>query len=178
MQARYHGVAIALHWLMAALIAGGFALGLIMTELDLSPQKLKLYAWHKWLGVTVFLLLWLRLLVRLIKRAPPPLPAPAWAQRTAAAVHGLLYGLMLLLPVSGWLMSSAAGFQTVWFGVVPLPDLLPKNEAVFETLKAVHEVLGNALALAVMLHVAAALKHHFIDRDHTLARMGLMRRKP
>ncbi len=171
MKERYHGSAIALHWVMAVLIAGTFALGLYMTELELSPQKLKLYAWHKWAGVTVFMLLWLRLVVRLVKRPPLPLPAPVWQQRAAKWAHGALYGLMLALPLSGWLMSSAGGFQTVWFGVLPLPDLVEKNRPLFEALKEVHGMLGNGLALVVGLHVAAAIKHQLIDRDHTLARM-------
>jgi len=177
MTARYHGFAIALHWLMAVAIAALFSLGLYMTELELSPTKLKLYAWHKWLGVSVFMLLWLRLAVRLIKPPPPPLAAPPWQQRAARFAHIALYGLMLALPVSGWLMSSAAGFQTVWFGVLPLPDLVAKSRPLFEALKEVHEALGNLLALVVALHVAGALKHHFIERDATLARMGLSRSK-
>lgn len=171
MNARYHGTAIALHWVMAVLIAGTFALGLYMTELELSPQKLKLYSWHKWAGVTVFMLLWLRLVARLIKRPPPPLPAPAWQQRAAHWVHVALYALMFVLPLSGWITSSAAGFQTVWFGVLPLPDLVAKNRPLFEALKEVHEALANGLALAVGLHVAASIKHHVIDRDDTMARM-------
>ena len=162
---------------MAALIAGGFVLGLYMTELELSPQKLKLYAWHKWIGVTVFMVLWLRLMVRLVTRAPQPLPGPAWQQRAASMVHFLLYLLMVAVPLAGWAMSSAGGFQTVWFGVLPLPDLEAKDRASFEVLKDVHEVLANGLVLAVCLHVTAALKHHFVDRDRTLMRMGLTRRQ-
>lgn len=171
MSTRYSGTAMALHWLMAALMVAGFVLGLYMTELALSPQKLRLYAWHKWVGVTVFALLWLRLVWRLIQRPPSPLPAPAWQQRAASFIHGLLYVLMVAVPVSGWLMSSAGGFQTVWFGVLPLPDLLAKNPPLFELLKEVHEALGNGLAVAVGLHVLGALKHYFIDRDGTLTRM-------
>src|SRR3989338_8669165 len=121
----YTGVAIGLHWLIAIAIIGSFAVGLYMVDLPLSPQKLKIYSWHKWAGVTIFLCVVLRLGWRLLHR-PPDLPAgmPAWQRKAAEATHVLLYLLMFAVPLSGWLMSSAKGFQTVWFGVLPLPDLL------------------------------------------------------
>ena len=171
MSARYTRPAIALHWLIAALILGGFALGLYMTEMDLSPQKLKLYAYHKWVGVTVFALAWLRLIWRLTHTPPPPPSVPRWQVQAARVAHGLLYGLMFAAPLSGWLMSSAGGFQTVWFGVLPLPDLLEKNRALFELLKQAHRVINYSFGVLVAVHVAAALKHHFIARDEVLARM-------
>lgn len=168
----YSGVAIALHWLMAVLIVGLFGLGTYMTNLDLSPQKLKLYAWHKWAGVTIFALVWLRLMWRLVKR-PPALPPqmPRWEKKAARASHVALYALMIAAPLSGWLMSSAGGFQTVWFGVVPLPDLLVKNPAHFERLKDLHNALTTGFMWLVGLHVLAALKHHVIDRDDVLTRI-------
>ena len=85
--------------------------------------------------------------------------------------HWLLYALMFAIPLSGWLMSSALGFQTVWFGVLPLPDLVPKDKALGDALRAVHEVLNFTLLALVGVHTAAALKHHFIDRDTVLTRM-------
>lgn len=169
---RYTGTAIALHWLVAAGIVGTFALGLYMHDLPFSPAKLKLVAWHKWAGVTLFMLVCLRLAWRLGHR-PPELPAamPAWQRRAADATHVALYLLMLVIPVSGWLMSSTKGVPTVWFGVVPLPDLLAKDAALGETLQAVHRTLNYTLAALVLAHVGAALKHHFVDRDEVLARM-------
>ncbi|HEY9191653.1 MAG TPA: cytochrome b [Methyloversatilis sp.] len=169
---RYTRTAIALHWLIALMLFGLFGLGLYMAELPLSPTKLKLYSYHKWAGVTVFLLALVRLGWRFM-HAPPPLPAgmPAWQLKAAAAGHHLLYLLMLIVPLSGWLMSSALGFQTVWFGVVPLPDLLPKDKVVGEMLKEVHELLNFAFMAVVAGHIAAALKHHFVDRDGLLSRM-------
>ena len=127
--AGYTHTAIALHWLIAIALAGTFALGLYMHELPLSPQKLKFYSWHKWAGVTIFLFVILRLVWRLGHR-PPALPflMPAWQRLAAEATHVLLYVLMFAVPLSGWLMSSAKGFQTVWFGVLPLPDLLDKDK--------------------------------------------------
>lgn len=170
---RYSTPAIVLHWLMALLIFAAFPLGLYMVDLPLSPDKLKLYSYHKWIGVTVFLLIAVRLAWRLT-HTPPPLPEGivAWQRRASATVHGLLYLLMIVIPVSGWLMSSAKGFQTVWFGVLPLPDLVEKNRELGELLAGVHKALNFTLLALVVLHVGAALKHHFIERQPFLQRMG------
>ncbi|HEX5802461.1 MAG TPA: cytochrome b [Azospira sp.] len=169
---RYTRTAIGLHWLMALLILGLFGVGLYMTGLKLSPQKLQIYSWHKWAGVTVFLLALLRLGWRLGHR-PPPAPAgmPRWQRVAAEGAHHLLYLLMIVIPLSGWLMSSAKGFQTVWFGVLPLPDLLAKDKELGDLLAIVHQTLNYSLAALVVAHAGAALKHHFLDRDGVLARM-------
>ncbi len=172
MSPTYTRTAKSLHWLMAVLLIGLLALGFYMHELPLSPEKLKLYAWHKWAGVSAFLLVLVRLAWR-IGHPPPALPAgmSRSMQLAAHAGHGLLYVLMIAIPLTGWLMSSAKGFQTVWFGVLPIPDLLGKDKATGELLALVHQSL-NLLFVAVILgHVAAALKHHFIDRDGLLDRM-------
>ena len=177
---RYTTSAIALHWMVAALIFCAFPLGLYMSDLKLSPLKLQLVSYHKWLGVTIFLLV----LVRLIWRAthtPPALPASiaAWQQRTAHALHHLLYALMLGIPVSGWLMSSAKGVPVVYLGLLKLPDLVGKNKALGNALETLHASLNYALLALVLLHIAAALKHQFVDRDDTLSRMlPFLKRKP
>lgn len=167
----YSRPSIAAHWLIALLISGGFMLGLYMHDLPLSPQKLRFYSYHKWLGVTVFVLLLVRVFLRWRYPPPPLLPGPRWQQRAAQGVHYALYLLMFVIPLSGWLMSSAKGFSTVWFGVLPLPDLLEKNEALGDLLRDAHEALNWLLGLLVCLHVGAAMKHHWHDRDATLARM-------
>ncbi|MBL8468977.1 cytochrome b [Methyloversatilis discipulorum] len=169
---RYTRTAMSLHWLIALMLFGMFGFGLYMVELPLSPQKLKFYSYHKWAGVTVFLLVLARLAWRITHR-PPALPAdmPAWQVTAAKAGHHLLYLLMVIVPLSGWLMSSAKGFQTVWFGVLPLPDLLAKDEALGEALLLTHRLLNWFFMLVVAGHVVAALKHHFIDRDGLLSRM-------
>ena len=92
-------------------------------------------------------------------------------QYAAHLGHLALYGLMLAIPLSGWLMSSAKGFQTVYFGVLPIPDLLGKNPDLGEWLAELHEALNLLLMLTLAGHVGAALKHHFIDQDDILRRM-------
>lgn len=172
MNPKYTRTAISLHWLIFLAIAGTFALGVYMHELPLSPNKLKLYSWHKWAGISIFLLVLIRLAWRLTHPAPAlPETMPALLKKAAHGAHWLLYALMIAIPVSGWLMSSAKGFQTVWFGLVPLPDLLPKDKALGDALTEVHEALNFTLLGMVILHAAAALKHHFIDRDTVLTRM-------
>lgn len=169
---RYTRVAMALHWLIAAAILANFAFGTWMVELELSPQKLRYYSYHKWLGVSIFILVLARLAWRLGHR-PPALPShmPAWERTAAAVSHTLLYLLTLAVPVSGWLFSSAKGFQTVYFAVIPIPDLIAKNPPLADVLKQWHESLNFVMAALVILHVAAALKHHFKDRDDVLQRM-------
>jgi cytochrome b561 len=170
---RYSNPAIVLHWLVALLIFVTFPLGLYMADLPLSPEKLQLFSYHKWIGVTVFMLAGLRAVWRLT-HTPPPLPASVaiWQRRASAVVHGLLYLLILVIPLSGWLMSSAKGVQTVWFGVLPLPDLLAKNKALGEQLGEIHETLNYVMLVLVVLHLAAALQHHFFERQPFLQRMG------
>lgn len=169
---RYTGVAIGIHWLMLLGLVGAFAMGLYIQELPFSPNKLRLISYHKWAGVTIFAVLLFRIYWRLTHR-PPELPAamPRWQQQVAHATHGLLYVLMLAIPISGWLMSSAKGFQTVWFGLLPLPDLLDKDKELGDLLKQVHLLLNLTLAATVIAHAGAAFKHHFINRDDVLTRM-------
>lgn len=173
---RYALPAVALHWLIALLIFAGFGLGQYMTDLALSPEKLRLYSWHKWLGVTIFGLVLIRVLWRLA-HPPPALPPgmAAWQRRAAAASHLLLYGLMLAIPLSGWLYSSASGVPTVLYGWWRLPDLLSRDAETAAVLKLIHVSLNNALAALVLLHVAAAIKHQWVDRDGLLSRMSISR---
>ncbi|MBI5007743.1 MAG: cytochrome b [Nitrosomonadales bacterium] len=176
---RYTGTAITLHWLIALLIFIAFPLGVYMHELPLSPDKLRLYSYHKWIGVTVFMLAVIRVYWRATHR-PPAMPDSManWEKFAAHATHYALYVLIFIIPLSGWLMSSAKGFQTVWFGVLPLPDLLNKDKELGDMLLEVHKMLNFLLFGLVLGHVGAALKHHFIERDDILARMvTFLRRK-
>ena len=172
---RYSTPAVALHWLLAVLITGTFALGLYMHELPVSPQRLKLYSWHKWAGVVILALSVLRLLVRLRGPRPQELAAPAWQRQAAHATHHALYLLFFAVPLAGWAYSSAAGFPVVLFGVLPLPDFVPVDKELAEMLKGLHKALALTLGALVLLHLAAVFKHQLIDRDGLLARMGFGR---
>ena len=136
-----------------------------------SPEPLKPHTWAKGAGVSILALSAGRLLWRLANRPPAALPMPAWQQRSAQAVHLLMYGLFFAVPLAGWAHSSAAGFPIVWFGVLPLPDFVPVGKALAHDFKELHEVFAWVLTAMVGLHVAAALKHQFIDRDGLMARM-------
>lgn len=169
---RYGRVAIAFHWLTVLLLIGSFSLGWYMHDLEASPLRARLFAYHKWLGVTIFLLVVLRLGWRLAV-PPPPLPATmkSWERSAARLSHWVLYALVVAIPLSGWLMSSAKGYQTLYFGVLPIPDLLSKNPDLGEWLEEVHEAVGKVFLAVVAVHVLAALKHHYRDRDDVLARI-------
>lgn len=171
-EARYGGVAIVLHWSVAAAIVCAFPLGLYLAELPASPRKSALLVYHQWLGVTVFALACVRLAWRLTHR-PPELPAfvPAWQRRLARAVHRALYALVLAVPLSGWAHGAAAGALPLELRWLPLPGLGAPDERLAAALKLVHQTLNFALLALIVAHVGAALKHHFVDRDRLLARM-------
>jgi cytochrome b561 len=169
--ATYTRTAIALHWLIAGLIVCAFALGWVMTDLALSPLKLRMFNWHKWVGISVLGLAALRSIWRLTHAAPPSLPMPAWQRLSAQVAHVALYVLMFVQPLSGWIYSNAAGYPIVYLGVLPLPNLVAKNKALAQSWMEVHETLALVLCAIIVLHALAALKHHFIDRDATLRRM-------
>ncbi len=168
----YHPVARSMHWLMALLLAGLVSLGVYMSGLPMSPEKFQYYAWHKWAGVTAFVLVCVRLAWRLVHPAPAlPGSMTALSRVAAQAGHVALYGLMVAVPLTGWLMSSAKGFQTVWFGVLPIPDLLGRDKELGDALTQVHVALNWTMVALVAGHVAAALYHQFVLRDGTLRRM-------
>jgi cytochrome b561 len=168
---RYSGTAIALHWVTAVLIVVNLTLGLSMVPLPIIPRKLQWYAWHKWIGITVFLLTCARLGWRWVRPAPSPVAMAEWQRRAAAVSQFLMYAQLLAIPVSGWLYSSATGVQVVYLGLIPLPDLVPHDKALATVLKATHVALNSTLFTVVFIHTAAALKHHFVDRDAALVRM-------
>jgi len=169
MKQGYRWPLVSLHWLTLALIVAAYVIGSLLEDMTLSPLKLKLFAWHKWVGMLVLFLLPWRLLLRLTDRVDHA--AAPWEARASAAVHGALYLLMIVAPFLGWLSSSAAGFQVVWFGVLPLPDLVGKDKALAEILKELHAGSVNLLVALVALHAAAALYHQHVRHDGVLARM-------
>tara|TARA_R110001599_G_scaffold353676_1_gene595074 strand:- start:103201 stop:103737 length:537 start_codon:yes stop_codon:yes gene_type:complete len=170
---RYTLPAIALHWLIAVLIIATFLLGLTMVDIaGLTPTKLKYFSWHKWLGITVLGLACLRLLWRLTHTPPAYPPSmPGWQQNAAHLTHGLLYLLIFAIPLSGYFYSLAAGIPVVYLGLVPLPVLIEPDRALKALLKPTHYWLNMTMLALFCLHILAALKHQFIDRDRTLQRM-------
>ncbi|MBP9683976.1 MAG: cytochrome b [Rhodoferax sp.] len=174
--ARYTSVSILLHWLLGLAIFGIFAVGVFMADLPVSPLRLKLYNWHKWAGVMFLALSVLRLLWR-ISHQPPSLPQaitqamPTWQVRVHHATLHLMYVLFFAVPLIGWAYSSAAGYPIVLFGQIPLPDFVSPDKALAEMIKPLHELSAFALMGLACLHIAAALKHQWIDHDSLLTRM-------
>jgi cytochrome b561 len=169
---RYGAVAQLLHWSIAILIVVMFGLGWYMADLPLSQQKFELYQLHKSLGLTVFLLALVRLGWRLTHPAPPwPAGMQGWERLAAGLAHWALYALILMQPMIGLLQSNAANFPIVLWGQVPLPAVLGPNEALAERLVDVHEWVARLILIIVLVHVAAALRHHFWLKDDVLRRM-------
>lgn len=166
-----------LHWTTALLVLAQWLLGRSMTSLgpEALTEKFVLYQRHKSLGALILLLTLLRLGWRLLDRARPEHPPgmPIWQQRAAATSHALLYLLLLAMPVTGFLAAAASplGIPTVLFGFLPVPHPIGPDPALEALLLQAHRLQGWALAGLVALHVAAALKHHWVDRDPVLRRM-------
>lgn len=176
--ARYSPPAIALHWLMAWLIIAVYFMGLSIDSIPIGPDRIQIVTWHKWLGVTIAFLWFTRVAVRLTTPTPAmPEGSPAWQNSAAHLTHIALYVLMIAIPFSGWLMSSAKGYTTTFFGFFDLPNLLEKDKALGHTLKEVHEFLANTLMILVVVHIGAALKHQLFDKDNLLERMRPKRTK-
>ncbi|AJW44298.1 Cytochrome b [Ralstonia mannitolilytica] len=169
----YGAPAIALHWIVALLIFAAFGLGLYMTDIPgFTPTKLKLYSYHKWIGITVLIFAVLRVLWRLTHRAPAPVAGmPKWQHKAAEGAHLVLYLLILAVPLTGYLFSVAAGVKVVYLGLWELPMPFEKSDALKVVFGAAHEWLNWTMAAIVVLHILAALKHHVVDRDGTLRRM-------
>lgn len=173
---RYTRTAMLLHWVLGLALIGLFGVGIYMTGLPFSPQRLKLYNWHKWAGVTILVLSVLRLLWRVTHRPPALPPAientmPGWQKLAHHATHGLLYTLFFAVPLIGWAYSSAAGFPIVFLGLWQLPDFVPVSKELAEAIKPWHQYSAFATAGLVLLHIAGALKHQIVDRDGLIARM-------
>lgn len=169
---RYGSLSIGMHWLMLVLIVAVYAcIELREFYPKGSDPREALKAWHFMLGMTVFVLVWARLAARLFIPAPRIEPAPAaWQALLAKLVHMALYVLMIGLPLSGWLILSAAGKPVPFFGL-QLPALIGENKELAKSLKEIHEVVGIAGYYLIGIHAAAALFHHYFQRDNTLVRM-------
>ena len=160
-----------MHWLIAALIAVAFAFGWVMLALAITPLKVRIFNWHKWVGIVALALVAVRGAWSVVRSPPVPLPMPSWQRVAAQSLHVLLYLLMIAVPVSGWIYSNAVGYSIIVFGLLPLPDLVSRDKALGELFVQIHRSASWLLLFAVCAHTAAALKHHFVDRDDTLRRM-------
>jgi cytochrome b561 len=169
---RYSTVAQGFHWIIAGLIVTQFTLAWMADELPLGMHKLALLARHKSFGMTVLMLAILRLLWRLFNR-PPELPSgmSKTERNLAKGTHVLFYVLLFAMPLTGWLMSSAKNYSVSWFGRFTWPNLIGPNERAFDLLKTIHESLSWLLFAVAILHILAALKHHFWNKDDVLTRM-------
>jgi len=167
----YTRTAKSLHWLVAFLIPCALTMGWTMVNLGVSPLKVKMFNWHKWLGICILLLVTIRSGWRLTHPPPAMVPMPRWQSVSAHGLHVLLYVLMFAQPLSGWAYSNATGYPIVLFGLLRLPDLVGKSKPLAASLDAMHIALGWLLFSCIILHVLAALQHHFIVRDGTLRRI-------
>ena len=173
---RYTRTAISLHWLIAILVIVQFAWGWWMQTIPKQPVGMRADAFnlHKSVGMTIFLLMALRLAWRIGHR-PPALPAmPDWQARLARMTHVLLYVALIVQPLAGYLGSEVSGYPVKYFGAT-LPGWAGKHVELKDALSTVHLITSFVIAALVALHVAGALKHALVDRDGLLARMGVGR---
>jgi cytochrome b561 len=173
---RYGSLSIGLHWLMLLLLVAVYA----CIELrGFSPKgsepREALKTWHFMLGLSVFALVWLRLLANWTGHFPRIEPEfPKWQKQSARLMHLALYALMIFMPLAGWLLLSAAGKPIPFFGL-QLPALISESKNTADFIKEIHETVGTVGYFLIGLHAAAALFHHFILRDNTLRRMFISR---
>ena len=176
--ARSHTVAMLLHWLMALVIIGMIAVGFFMEDITPIGLRVQIYQLHKSLGLTILLLALVRLAWRLSHRAPAlPVQMPAWEKLAARLSHVALYAFMIVMPLTGWLYisTSSSTYPTLYFGLFEVPKLAFFSDAsrkdMHNLFGGAHELLAFGAIALISVHVAAALKHHFIDRDDVLTRM-------
>lgn len=169
---RWGGISQLLHWVVVALILTMAYLGLTMGDLPNGPDKIRTYALHKSIGITILGLVALRLLWRAYAGTPRPVSGtPPWQARIASLTHWAIYALLFAIPISGWVVNSSAGFPLQWFGLVNLPHIVGKDHDLHELAEETHEILFWLLVLLVIAHAGAAFYHHLFQRDATLARM-------
>jgi cytochrome b561 len=169
---RWGTVSISLHWLTVIFVISLCLMGLIMEDLPTGKFKIQVYSLHKSVGLTVLALTLLRLLWRMMSKAPEALSSiPSWQRFAATATHSILYLLLLLMPLSGWLYNSASGFPLKYFGLFKVPRLSSFDRDIKNFAGDTHELLFYVLAALLFVHALAALKHHYLNKDVTLKRM-------
>ncbi|MEM8833312.1 MAG: cytochrome b [Pseudomonadota bacterium] len=167
----YGWVSKSLHWSMALLMFGMLVGGFYFDKISYSAFQLTLLSWHKSVGLLVLYLVSGRILWIVYAKKPKVLLSHAkWEYYLSKIVHFFLYGAMIGMPVSGFIMSQSGGYPVAFFGL-EMPRLMDKNENLNQLSYLIHQYLAFALIAGILLHVAGGLKHHFIDRDNTLKRM-------
>ena len=172
---RYNAFARLLHWLIAGMIVLQYVLARMAEGAERDGSKFRelvLLANHKSVGLSILALVLVRLAWRLFQAPPPPVPMPDWQRRTSVISHWSFYALLLIIPVSGWLMSSASNISVSWFNLFQLPDFVAPDDRLETLFEGVHETLTKVLLLLALIHVGAALKHTFVDRDGILRRIS------
>jgi cytochrome b561 len=161
----------ALHWIIVILIINQWVIAERAEELK-GLEKLQALSWHKSFGMTILMLA----IIRLVWRWMNPVPdlraeTKPWERVLAKVSHVLLYALIFALPLTGWMMSSARNFPVSWFKQFQFPDLVAPSDQTFHQMNDLHHLLFGVLVVVALLHIAGALKHHFIDRNDVLKRM-------
>ncbi|MEI2456301.1 cytochrome b [Lysobacter firmicutimachus] len=175
---RWGAISQLLHWAAVLLIAAIAIIGLTMVDMNNGPSKIKIYALHKSLGLTLLSLVALRLLWRFYAGAPRPVAGtPHWQERIASLTHWALYALMFALPVSGWVFNSSSGYPLQYFGLFNLPKIAQRSEELAQLSRALHEYGFWLLLALVLAHAGAAFYHHLFQNDDTLRRMLPGRRR-
>jgi len=167
----YGIVTIALHWIIALLIIGLLIVGIYMVRIPISLAKLRLYGWHKEYGLLVLALAIVRMAWRFANITPLLSELAVWERITARTVHWIFYLFMFAMPITGWLVTSAAGLPVSFFRLFVLPNLISPDQTMMPLYQEIHAWLGYGLIAIICLHIAAALKHHFINKDNILRRM-------
>jgi cytochrome b561 len=168
---RWGALARFFHWAIVLMLIGQFIMAELAEDLPLGMEKIALLARHKSVGITILLLAVLRLGWRALNPTPRAPAGAPWEHALARGAHVALYGLLFAMPLSGWMMSSAKNYPVSWFNLLPLPNLVPVSESIYEFMHETHEVLATTLIIVAAAHVLGALRHHFIKRDDVLKRM-------
>jgi len=169
----YDRVAVALHWLVAAGVFTMIGLGWYMTEIPKgTPQRAFFFNLHKSIGVTLALIVLLRVFWRW-KHKPPALPAgtASWVVSASKLSHGLLYALLVLMPAVGFIASNFSKYGVTYFGLFKIGPFFPENKALYELFQGIHHAASEVLVIVICIHIAGALKHLLIDKDGVFFRM-------
>lgn len=175
---RFGAVAQIFHWGIFLLFVTLYIVAEMMDEAPKGPEKWALYDLHKSLGISVLFLVFLRLSWRFSNPVPEPAgKASKWVEKAASVSHFILYAIMFIMPLSGYVMSVSGGHAVGWFGLFKLPNVIGKSEGLHDIAEEFHEAMAMIIIVVVSVHFLAALWHHFILKDNILRRMLPIRLK-